>query len=318
MLSRSGALGRCFFSAGAASAFRPSLFAPTAEHQALRDLVRKFAVDEVEPQALVHNREERFNLPLFRKLGELGLLGLTADPAYGGSGLDATAVCVAHEELAAVDPAFCLSFLAHSLLFVNNLSVNGSSAQRAAFLPKACSGEALCGMAMSEPGAGTDVLAMATTARRDGGHYVLNGRKLWITNGASEPGQLGDAFLMYARDAVPVAGKAKSFSLFLVEKGMPGFSLGQIIKDKCGMRASNTTELVLEDVRIPAATHLVRVAPSSLLLAAQKTTTTATHPPPPTPTPTHPHPPPPTPTHPLSQTHTGRPRLATRARRCCT
>ena len=240
-----------------APSFSPSIFTPTPEHQALRDLVRKFAEEHVAPQALAHNRSETFNLPLFRRLGDLGLLGLTADPALGGSGLDAPAVCIVHEELAAVDPAFCLSYLAHSLLFVNNLNVNGSAAQRAAFLPRACSGQHLCGMAMSEPGAGTDVLAMGTQAVRDGSDFVLSGRKMWITNGAASAGELGDAFLVYARDAAPVAGKARSHSLFLVEKGMPGFSLGQIIKDKCGMRASNTTELVLEDVRVPAATHLV-------------------------------------------------------------
>jgi isovaleryl-CoA dehydrogenase len=240
------------------SSFKPSIFTPTPEHAALRDLVRKFAVEHVEPQALAFNRSETFNLPLFRRLGELGLLGLSADPEHGGSGLDATAVCIAHEELAASDPAFCLSYLAHSLLFVHNLGVNGSAAQRAAHLPQACSGQHLCGMAMSEPGAGTDVLGMATTAVRDGGDFVLNGRKLWITNGATGPGALGDTYLVYARDAAPVGGKNRSYSLFLVQKGMPGFSLGQIIKDKCGMRASNTTELVLEDVRVPAATHLVR------------------------------------------------------------
>ena len=255
------ALLRC--RAFSTEAFRATPHTPTPEHASLRELVRSFALAEVAPQALAHDRAEAFNLPLFRRLGALGLLGITADPQHGGAGLDAAAVCIAHEELAAVDPAFCLSFLAHSLLFVNNLSLNGSDAQRAAFLPRACSGEALCGMAMSEPGAGTDVLAMASSARREGGDYVLNGRKLWITNGAAGPGELGDAFLVYARDAEPAAGKAKSFSLFLVEKGMKGFSLGQIIKNKCGMRASNTTELVFEDVRVPAATHLVRAAAKS-------------------------------------------------------
>jgi isovaleryl-CoA dehydrogenase len=269
---------RCLARALSTAAFRPSIFTPTPEHGALRDLVRKFAAEHVEPQALAANRAEAFNHALFRRLGDLGLLGLTADPAHGGSGLDATAVCIAHEELAASDPAFCLSFLAHSLLFVNNLAVNGSEAQKAAFLPPACSGARLCGMAMSEPGAGTDVLAMATSARRDGAHYVLSGRKLWITNGASAPGELGDAFLVYARDAAPVAGKARSHSLFLVERGMPGFSLGQIIKDKCGMRASNTTELVLEDVRVPADTHLVR-APASQP-ASGRARAPSLHPPP--------------------------------------
>jgi alkylation response protein AidB-like acyl-CoA dehydrogenase len=116
----------------------------------------------------------------------------------------AAAVAIVHEELSASDPAFCLSYLAHALLFVNNLNVNGSDAQRAAFLPRACAGELLCGMAMSEPGAGTDVLGMTTRATREpSGDYVLTGTKMWITNGAADDATLGDAFLVYARDAPP-------------------------------------------------------------------------------------------------------------------
>ena len=240
---------------------RVDIFTPTTEHAQLRSLVRAFASEEVEPQALAFNREERFNHPLFRRAGELGLLGASADPAHGGSGLDATAVAIIHEELSAADPAFCLSYLAHSLLFVNNLSCNGSEAQKAAFLPRACAGELLCGMAMSEAGAGTDVLAMGTRAEvsADGATATLTGSKMWITNGAASDTELGDAYLVYARDAAPAGGgKKASFSLFLVEKGMAGFSLGQRIKDKCGMRASNTAELVLDGVRVPTATHRVR------------------------------------------------------------
>ncbi len=223
-------------------------------------MVRSFAEGEVEPQALAFNRREEFNAPLFRRAGALGLLGATADPSHGGSGFDASAVAIIHEELSASDPAFCLSYLAHSLLFVNNLSCNGSEAQKAAFLPRACSGELLCGMAMSEAGAGTDVLGMATRAEAGAGGatFTLTGSKMWITNGAANDTELGDVFLVYARDAAPVGGRASSYSLFIVEKGMPGFSLGQRIKDKCGMRASNTAELVLDGVRVPAATHLVR------------------------------------------------------------
>lgn len=181
-----------------------SIYTPTSDHGELRALVRGFAEREVEPQALVHNREERFNRALFARAGELGLLGLTASPAHGGAGLDATAVVIAHEELSASDPAFCLSYLAHSLLFVNNLAVNGSAAQRARLLPRACAGELLCGMAMSEPGAGTDVLGMTTRATREpSGDYVLTGTKMWITNGAADDATLGDVFLVYARDAAP-------------------------------------------------------------------------------------------------------------------
>ena len=234
------------------------LFTPTAEHAALRASVRAFAAAEVEPAAAAWNRREEFNAPLFARLGELGLLGISADPAHGGAGGDAVAVVIAHEELAAADPALCLSYLAHSLLFVNNLSVNGDEAQKAAFLPRACTGAALCGMAMSEAGAGTDVLAMRTrAARAPGGGYELSGAKMWITNGARAEGELGDTFLVYAATGSAGAGAgagagANGLSLFLVEKGMPGFSLGGRVKDKCGMRASNTAELVFDKVQVPA------------------------------------------------------------------
>jgi isovaleryl-CoA dehydrogenase len=239
--------------------------------------VRDFAASEVEPQALAFNREERFNEALFRRAGALGLLGVSASPAWGGAGMDAAAVAIVHEELSASDPAFCLSYLAHSLLFVNNLNVNGSDAQRAAFLPRACAGELLAGMAMSEPGAGTDVLAMSTRCVRDArdGSFVLTGSKMWITNGARDDRELGDVFLVYARDGGDddgggggggggSAGAKPSYSLFLVEKGAPGFSLGQRIKDKCGMRASATAELVLDGVRVPAR-NLVGARGSALL-----------------------------------------------------
>jgi len=220
---------------------------PTEEHAAIRDMVRKFTEDEVDPQALEFNREEKLNMDLYKKLGDLGLLGLTVDAEYGGSGLDCTGVCIVHEELSASDPAFCLSFLAHSLLFTNNLARNGNEEQKQRFLPGASSGELIGGMGMSEPNYGTDVLGLQTTARKDGDDYILNGQKMWITNGCVDDETLGDVFLVYARTG------EREISLFLVEKGMPGFSLGQRIKDKCGMRASPTAELVFEDVRIPSA-----------------------------------------------------------------
>jgi isovaleryl-CoA dehydrogenase len=254
----------------ASSAAAPiDLFTPTAEHAALRAAVRAFAEKEVEPQAQAHDRAETFNHALFRRLGsELGLLGLTADAEHGGAGMDATAAVIAHEELAAADPAFCLSYLAHSLLFVNNLNVNGSEAQKAAYLPRACSGELIGGMCMSEPGSGTDVLGMQTRAAHEpgaaGGHWALTGSKMWITNGAVSDTETGDAFLVYARSGGG-AGASGRYSLFLVDKGAPGFSLGGRIKDKCGMRASNTAELVLDGVRVPAATHLVGEEGGALL-----------------------------------------------------
>jgi isovaleryl-CoA dehydrogenase len=225
----------------------PDLFNPTPEHLALRDMVRQFSEREVEPQAAENDRTESFNIELFRKLGELGLLGVTVDERFGGSGLDATAAVIAHEELAAVDPGFTLAYLAHSMLFANNLTQNGSDAQRERYLPGACSGELIGGMCMSEPAVGTDVLGMQTKAVESDDGWTLNGAKMWITNGAISNTELGDIFLVYAR-----TGEAtKDCSLFLVEKGTPGFKLGQKIHDKLGMRASTTAELVFEDCTIP-------------------------------------------------------------------
>jgi len=226
-----------------------SIFSPSAEHQALREMIRSFTEAEVEPQALEFNRAEKMNVPLFRKLGELGLLGVTVPEEYGGSGMDATAAVAVHEELASSDPAFCLAYLAHSMLFVNNLAQNGNHEQKMKWLPAACEGSKICGMCMSEPSVGTDVLGMKTTAVKQGDEYVLNGAKMWITNGTIDGESTGDAYLVYAK-----TGKGpRDLSLFLVEKGMPGFSLGQKIQDKCGMRASMTAELVFQDCRVPAA-----------------------------------------------------------------
>ena len=203
-----------------------------------------------------YNKTETFNADLFRQLGHLGLLGLTVPEQYGGVGLDATAVCVVHEELAYSDPAFCLSYLAHSLLLVNNLAVNASHEQKERFLPQLCHGTHVGGMAMSEPAAGTDVLGMQTTAtlldnnnNNNNDTWRLNGRKMWITNGTTNGGtSTGDVFLVYAR-----TGPARTdISQFIVEKDTPGFTVGQQIKDKLGMRASPTAELVLDDVLVPA------------------------------------------------------------------
>ncbi|MGB5195175.1 MAG: acyl-CoA dehydrogenase family protein [Polyangiales bacterium] len=225
------------------------LFNPTSEHRALRELVRSFTEREVDPQAESFDHAERFNIELFRQLGELGLLGITVDERFGGSGLDPLAAVIAHEELSAADPGFALAYLAHSMLFANNLQVNGSDAQRSKYLPDACTGKKVCGMCMTEPGAGTDVLGMQTTAAKKSDRYVLNGAKMWITNGAVSDTELGDTFLVYAR----LDGQPRSqLSMFIVEKGFPGFSLGQKIKGKLGMRASTTAELVFEDCEVPA------------------------------------------------------------------
>lgn len=199
-----------------------------------------------------YNKTESFNLPLLKRLGDLGLLGLTVDEEYGGSGLDAAAVVLVHEELSYSDPALCLSYLAHSLLLVNNLSVNAvSDDQRRRLLPKCVTGEWIGGMGMSEPHAGTDVLGMSTRAELDSSTHLwsLTGQKMWITNGTLDGGQTpGDLFLVYAK-----TGPHRSdVTSFVVERGMPGFSVGQQIRDKLGMRASPTAELVFDRVPVPA------------------------------------------------------------------
>jgi isovaleryl-CoA dehydrogenase len=229
------------------------LFNPSEEHRMLREMVRDFTRTEVEPQAHEFDRKEAFNLPLFRKLGGLGLLGLTAPEKYGGSGQDAVAACIVHEELSWADPGFALAYLAHSMLCVNNITHNASEEQRQKFLPKLCSGEWIGAMAMSEPACGTDVLGLATTARKNGDHYVINGRKMWITNGAlDDSGTPADVVWVYARTNAPTEPRAH-LSTFLVDRSCPGYSVGQKIRDKLGMRASNTAELVFDDCKVPAA-----------------------------------------------------------------
>ena len=226
---------------------------PTDEHRMLRDTVRAFVVAEVEPQALEHDRQEKFNLPLFRKLGELGLLGITVPENYGGAGLDAVAAVIAHEEISASDPGFALAYLAHAMLCVNNLAVNGDEGQKKRLLPGLCSGELVGAMAISEPNYGTDVAGMETKAVRTGDHYVLDGQKMWITNGCTDDsGTPADVVWTYATTGKDGKGRAQ-ISTFLVEKGMNGYAVGQKIRDKTGMRASNTAELVFSGCKVPAA-----------------------------------------------------------------
>ena len=226
---------------------------PSEEHQMLREMIRDFTQEFVEPQAHEYDKKEQFNIELFRELGELGLLGITVPEEYGGSGLDAVAATIAHEEISYSDAGFGLAYLAHSMLFVNNLAQNGSEDQKARILPKVCSGEWIGAMAMSEPDAGTDVLGLSTTAEQDGeGNWILNGRKMWITNGCiDDEGTPADVVWVYARTGYDDKGRAQ-LSTFLVENGMPGYSVGQKIFDKTGMRASNTAELVFDDCVVPA------------------------------------------------------------------
>jgi isovaleryl-CoA dehydrogenase len=226
------------------------LFGPTPEHAQLARTLEEFVAREVEPQAAEHDRAETFNHALFRRAGELGLLGVTIDEEYGGAGLEAVAAVQVYEALSTADPGFALAVLAHSVLFAQNVAANGNEVQRKHVLPRAVTGEWIGGMCMTEPEGGTDVLDMRTTARRDGKDYVLHGVKTFITNGGVDERTLGDAFVVYA------ATGPRSASAFLVEKGMPGFRLGQKWGDKLGMRASFTAELVFDHVRVPVANRL--------------------------------------------------------------
>ena len=215
------------------------LFNPSEEHRMLREMVADFTRNEVEPQAAAHDELGELNVPLFRQLGELGLLGITIPVEDGGAGMDAVAAVIVNHELSKSDPGFCLAYLAHSMLFVNNFYHCSNAEQRERFLPKVMSGEWIAGMGMTEPGAGTDVLGMRTTAVRDGDHYVLNGTKTYITNGCE-----GFVFLVYAKVEDRVTA-------FLVDRECPGFSTSNHI-DKLGMRGSTMSELIFEDCRIPA------------------------------------------------------------------
>jgi isovaleryl-CoA dehydrogenase len=215
------------------------LFNPTPEHAMLRDAVRRLVEQEVEPQALEHDERGELNRALLRRCGDMGLLGLTVPAEDGGAGLDAVAAVIAHHELSRSDPGFTLAYLAHAILFVNNFYHAASPPQRARILPGVLSGEWIGAMAMTEPGAGTDVLGMQTTAVRRGDVYVLNGRKMFITNGHE-----AQVVLTYAK----VDGRITAFA---VEASCCGFSTGQPIK-KMGMRASTMCELVFEDCEVPA------------------------------------------------------------------
>lgn len=239
------------------------LLNPTPEHQMLRDTIAQFVKSEVEPQAHAHDKSEKFNLNLFRKLGDLGLLGITVPEAYGGAGLDATAATLVHEELSTSDPGFCLAYLAHAMLAVNNLAVNGSEEQKLKYLPKLCSGEWVGAMAMSEPAVGTDVLGMETTATKVGDKYIINGRKMWITNGAIDDNKTPcDVVLVYAKSGEK--NGRPQISTFIVEKNTKGFIVGQKIMDKLGMRASNTAELVFDQCEV-SASQLIGAEGDSLL-----------------------------------------------------
>jgi isovaleryl-CoA dehydrogenase len=209
----------------------------------LRESVEQWAKEVVAPLAEKTDKENSFPNHLWKEMGKMGYLGVTAEEKYGGLGLKYTEHCIVMEEISRQSASIGLSYGAHSNLAVNQLTRNGNDAQKAKYLPKLITGEHVGALAMSEPGSGSDVVSMKLKAEKRGAKYVLNGNKMWITNGPD-----ADTLIVYAKTDMNAG--PKGITAFIIEKGMPGFSTAQKL-DKLGMRGSNTCELVFQDVEVP-------------------------------------------------------------------
>src|SRR5690554_6960458 len=223
--------------------FKPLDFGLDDELNMLRDQVNAFARDEIAPRAAEIDEKNEFPNDLWQKFGDMGLLGITVSEEDGGTGMGYLAHCIAMEEISRASASVGLSYGAHSNLCVNQLKINANAEQKVKYLPKLMTGEHVGALAMSEPGAGSDVVSMKLRAEKRGDRYVLNGNKMWITNGPD-----ADVLVVYAKTD-PDAG-SKGITAFIIEKGMPGFSTAQKL-DKVGMRGSNTCELVFQDCEVP-------------------------------------------------------------------
>jgi isovaleryl-CoA dehydrogenase len=231
--------------------YLPLQFDHTDTANMIRETVSQFAQNEIAPRAAEIDSSNIFPQDLWKKLGDLGVLGITADERYGGAGLGYLEHAIAMEEISRASASVGLSYGAHSNLCVNQINLNGTEEQKQRYLPKLISGEHVGALAMSEPGAGSDVVSMSLFAQENGDHYVLNGNKMWITNGSE-----ASTFVVYAKTDKHAG--PKGITAFIIEKDFPGFSTAQKL-DKLGMRGSNTCELVFKECRVPKENVLGKV-----------------------------------------------------------